>query len=157
MSLHGETIGGTDDLVIFEIRHNNLINLHICVLHVPLVVAKHGPQVLIHYHWRRDGHIGNIFLSSLQFFRCSDTGGVVILMDQSSKFTSTVVGRSLDMRVGSTSFPPQSPFPKSVDDRTAKCLYSPCCRAPRRESFFSCSQPPTTNEIPTCPGCSSGS
>jgi hypothetical protein len=33
------------------------------------------------------GHISSIFFSSLQFLRCSDTGGTVIPLDYSSKFT----------------------------------------------------------------------
>ena len=33
------------------------------------------------------GRINSIFFSSLQFLRCSDTGGAVIPLDYSSKFT----------------------------------------------------------------------
>jgi hypothetical protein len=38
----------SDDLVIVEIRDNNMIDLHICVFHGPLVVAKGVSQVVNH-------------------------------------------------------------------------------------------------------------
>ncbi len=72
MPLHGETIGGAGgDLVIVEIQHNNLLNLHVCVLYVPILVGKDGshPTDLSHDQ-------GNHIRPIPSLLSCDSLGGI---------------------------------------------------------------------------------
>ena len=73
--------------------------LYLAVKLVPFLLCLQGGLIRFRsallYHLRGSclisrtfcGRIVSIFFSSLQFLRCSDAGGAVILLDHSSKFT----------------------------------------------------------------------
>jgi hypothetical protein len=74
-----------DGLIRF--RSVCLYDLYPAMQHQHLICVERGSSLI-----RRTfcGRINSIFFSSLQLLRWSDAGGVVILLDQSSKFTSAV-------------------------------------------------------------------
>jgi hypothetical protein len=69
---------------LIRLRSACLYDLQPAMQHEHLICVERGSSLIMRTFC---GRISSIFFSSLQLWRCSDAGGAMILLDQSSKFT----------------------------------------------------------------------